>query len=256
VIGSCCNLSDVNSWDSDISSSSGSSCRVRVSSEVLSGRAEFLGSTIDAVIAVLQGEAQSRQREQPQGSWRVTEGYLLVVEALLLRLLAAEVRTLRRKAQRGAEGAGAQSSTTLADKQQQQQQDEEEQEEVEDEMFLSARRLVPPLILHSRALARHPSFEVRRITSQLLPSLARTATLCPEHCDATEDSAPDIMAGSMEGGGECLPCAVFLNERLRGVIHLREVQREIVRRQVQAGAVVAEQQQQQEEDKEKEVHAT
>jgi len=173
----------------------------------LEGQAEFLHLTVDTVIAVL-----SKRDED----WRVTEGYMLVTESLLQQLLVATVATLRRGLGLDSGEFGAQGGASCSD--------------VQADLL----RLVDPLIRHARELTRHSSFEVRRIASQLMPSLARAVLLTPrEECAPLKellcprnDTPQDEDGVASTHIGEKLPLVVFANELWRGVAFLQELQRE------------------------------
>lgn len=199
-----------------VSSSDGNGSKIGNSksddfSEQLSGQAEYLNRTVDTIIEVLAA---------PDEDWRVLEGYMLVTESLLLQLLAASVAKLRLKAGLGL-GGGALGDVAM-------------HRSFADVQF-AVERLVDPLIQHVDVLTRHSSFEVRRIFSQLMPSLARAVLLSP-HKQFTHPkvSLPVDEDNRQEGidrevlfhVGECLPFVVFANELCRGVAFFQEIQRE------------------------------
>lgn len=180
------------------------------------GQEVYLTNTVDTVIRVLNSNDEAfvdgtavttsavADHDDEGVWWGVIEGYLLVVESLLLMLVESRVGALR-------DACHLSSSLPYAGR------------------YTAMLQLVSPLIGHLRQVARHKSFEVRRITSQLIPSLARVVLLCPRF-ELEKDKIPAEMSFFEEiwdssctniNVGECLPFVAFCNELSRGVIFLQ-----------------------------------
>ena len=189
--------------------------------DLLRGKGEYVSSMVDTIIDVVSNAERD---------WRVSEGYMVVVETLLLELLTARVSILRLEMRR------VTSHETSADSQHAPLHASSSASpsfsSAEGNMYMDILRLIAPLILYLTPLARHTSFEVRRVVSQLIPTLARVVLLCPPM--DVKRLYPTIFDINEEGEvackeihvGECLPFVVFVNEMLRSVAYLQELQRD------------------------------
>ena len=158
--------------------------------DLLHVKAEYVRLSVNAVIEILSDN---------KVKWRIIEGYLIAVETLLLDLLEAEVSSLRMLLQPTNESATISS------------------------VNMDILRLVSPLIQEINSLTRHRVFEVRRMVSQLVPTLARVVVACT----ASENYYPTI-ANLSEGSGtvhvgDNLPAVAFVNEVCRSVSYLQEL---------------------------------
>lgn len=216
----CCTIPAGSSGDSGSSSSS---------SNMLVVTAECLRRVVDTIISVLriQSHTETQTQELTQGEirgkedWHVTEGYMLVVETLLVELLAASVVRLRA----GGEADSLSSSSFSVEA------TYSSSAAGGDRVYMDIIRLVPVLIRNIPALTTHSSFEVRRIVSQVLPTLARVMVLCSLNDtirvspDMRDLNIPNVTPSEIQVG-ECLPFVVFVNEVSRVVAYLEEIQRD------------------------------